>query len=163
MHAINRRRFIGSLAAAPLLANYHQLTAAEKGKVKISDIKVMAVQGPRTYNLVKVETDAGIFGIGEAYGSPGAGVKEQVMALKPEMVGKDPLEIEKLTTIYSRTDGSAHSLMRSLERHRGCTVGPGGKDTRCAGDDPSGRRVSGPGEGIRSLPSQGYARQGFLP
>ena len=64
MHAINRRRFLGSLAAAPFLANYYQLTAAEKGKVKISDIKVMAVQGPRTYNLVKVETDAGIYGIG---------------------------------------------------------------------------------------------------
>jgi L-alanine-DL-glutamate epimerase-like enolase superfamily enzyme len=114
MHAINRRRFLGSLGAAPILANYHQLTAAEKGKVKISDIKVMAIQGPRTYNLVKVETDAGIYGIGEAYGSPGAGVKEQVMAMKPEMVGKDPLGIEKLTTIYSRTDGSAHSLMRAL-------------------------------------------------
>jgi len=36
-------------------------------------------------NLVKVESDAGLFGIGEAYGSPGVGVREGIMALKPEL------------------------------------------------------------------------------
>jgi len=36
----------------------------------------MVMPGPRTYTLVKVVSDAGVYGIGESYGSPGAGVKE---------------------------------------------------------------------------------------
>ena len=114
MHAINRRRFLGSLAATPFLTHYHRLAASDRGKVKIRDIKVMAIQGPRTYNLVKVESDSGLYGIGESYGSPGAGIKERIAVLKEEFIGKDPLEIDRITTIYSRTDGSAHQLMRAL-------------------------------------------------
>ena len=82
------------------------------------------LQGPgRTYTLVKVTSDAGRAGIAEAYGSPGVGVKEQVLALKPWLVGKDPLEIDKLYTLMgsgspslsgTRTDGSAHNLVRAV-------------------------------------------------
>jgi L-alanine-DL-glutamate epimerase-like enolase superfamily enzyme len=94
---------------------FHLLAAPEKGKVKIRDIKTMMMQGPRTYTLVKIESDAGLYGIAEAYGSPGVGVKEQVHALKPELVGKDPLEIDKIyTQLGTRTDGSAHALMRAV-------------------------------------------------
>src|SRR5262249_53743679 len=78
MTAITRRQFLRSLGIVPgaaLLAEYHALAAAEKGKTRIRDIRVMMLQGPRTYTLVKVESDAGLFGIGEAYGSPGVGVK----------------------------------------------------------------------------------------
>jgi galactonate dehydratase len=97
------------------MARYHAMAAPEKGKVKIRDIQVMVVQGPRTYTLVKVVSDAGLFGIGEAYGNPGAGVKEQIFALKPELIGKDPLQIDVIYTgLGQRTDGSAHSLMRAV-------------------------------------------------
>jgi hypothetical protein len=58
--------------------------------VKIRDIKTMMIQGPRTYTLVKVETDSRLYGIAEGYGSPGVGVREQILALKPALVGKDP-------------------------------------------------------------------------
>jgi len=110
---VNRRHFLRSLAALP--ASYHALAAPEKGRVQIRDIKVMVFQGPRSYTLVKVESDAGVFGIGEGYGSPGVGVKEQVLALKPALVGKDPLEIDALYVgLGTRTDGSAHSLMRAV-------------------------------------------------
>ena len=75
----------------------------------------MMLQGPRTYTLIKVESDAGLYGIGEAYGSPGVGVKEQVLELKPDLVGKDPLEIDAIYVgLGRRTDGSAHSLMRAV-------------------------------------------------
>jgi L-alanine-DL-glutamate epimerase-like enolase superfamily enzyme len=98
-----------------LLAEYHALAGPEKKKSKIRDIKVMILQGPRTYMLVKVESDAGLYGIGEAYGSPGVGVKEGVMTLKPELIGKDPLEIDALYTgLGWRTDGSAHMLIRAV-------------------------------------------------
>ena len=72
------------------------------------------LQGPRNYSLVKIDTDAGIFGIGEGYGNPGVGVKEQILALQPEFLGKDPLEIDALYTgLGQRTDGSAHMLIRA--------------------------------------------------
>ena len=112
---MTRRHFLQSLSAAPFLQRYHAMAAPDKGKVKIKDIQVMVVQGPRTYTLVKVVSDAGLYGIGEAYGNPGAGVKEQIFALKPEIIGKDPLQIDVIYTgLGQRTDGSAHSLMRGV-------------------------------------------------
>jgi L-alanine-DL-glutamate epimerase-like enolase superfamily enzyme len=82
----------------------------------------MIMQGGRTYTMVKIVSDAGVYGIGEAYGSPGIGVKEQILSLKPWLIGKDPLEIDTLYTMMgvrqpslsgSRTDGSAHMLIRA--------------------------------------------------
>ncbi len=110
---ISRRTF---LTGASFLAGYHKLAAADKGKTKISDLKAMVVQGPdRNYTYVKVVNDAGLYGIGEAYGSPGVGVKKQALALKDDLMGKDPLAIDAIYTgLGRRTDGSAHSLMRAV-------------------------------------------------
>lgn len=120
---LSRRTFLGAAAAAPFLASYHKLAAAVKNQLKIRDVRTMTLQGPsRTYLLVKVVADDGIFGVAEAYGTPGIGVKEQILALKPGLVGKDPLEIDVLYTLLdahakdlsgTRTDGSAHNLMRA--------------------------------------------------
>ena len=118
--SFNRRRFLRTLTALPVcstLMRYHALAAQEKGRAKIRDLKAMMLQGPdRNYTLVKIDTDAGVFGIGEAYGSPGVGVKEQVLAIKPLLIGRDPLEIDTLYTsvMSARTDGSAHNLMRAV-------------------------------------------------
>lgn len=80
------------------------------------------MQGGRTYTLVKITADDGTYGIGEAYGTPGVGVKEQILSLKPWLTGKDPLEIDVIFTLLglktsnlsgTRTDGSAHMLMRA--------------------------------------------------
>jgi L-alanine-DL-glutamate epimerase-like enolase superfamily enzyme len=117
-----RRRFLAMAAAPAFLARFHLLSAAEKRRIKIRDVQTMVIQGPRTYTLVKVVSDDGMFGIGEAYGSPGVGVKEQVVSLKPWLVNKDPLEIDTLYTTMgehtaslsgTRTDGSAHMLLRA--------------------------------------------------
>ncbi|MBM3745532.1 MAG: mandelate racemase/muconate lactonizing enzyme family protein [Acidobacteria bacterium] len=118
MRSFSRRELLrwASLACGGgWLARYHAMAAPARGRSKIRDIKVMMLQGPRTYTLVKIESDAGIFGIGEAYGSPGVGVKEQVLALKPALVGQDPLEIDRIFVgLGTRTDGSAHALMRAV-------------------------------------------------
>jgi L-alanine-DL-glutamate epimerase-like enolase superfamily enzyme len=120
---VSRRRFLGLAAGAPFLAHYHQLAAAEKKTVKIRDVQVMVLQGGRTYTLIKIVSDDGLYGIAEAYGTPAVGVKEQVLSLKPWLVGKDPLEIDTLYTHMgegtsqlsgTRTDGSAHNLMRAV-------------------------------------------------
>ena len=120
---LSRRKFLASAAAAPLLANYARLIAAEKNKLKIRDVRTMTIQGPsRTYVLVKVVADDGLFGIAEAYGTPGISVKEQVLSMKGELIGKDPLQIDSIYTFLdehvkdlsgTRTDGSAHNLMRA--------------------------------------------------
>ena len=115
---VDRRRFLtacAGLAGASALAPFRAMAAPERGKVKITDIKVMMMQGPRTYTLVKVETDAGLYGIGEGYGSPGVGVKEGVLELRPYFIGKDPLDIEALYLgLGQRVDGSAHMLLRAI-------------------------------------------------
>ena len=83
---VSRRRFLLGLGAAPFvpafLSSFHELAAAERKRVKIRDVQVMMLEGGRTYTLVKITADDGLFGIAEAYGSPGVGVKEQVLSLK---------------------------------------------------------------------------------
>jgi L-alanine-DL-glutamate epimerase-like enolase superfamily enzyme len=124
----SRRQFLRGVAAAPLLAAARPLAtaraAAQRKRPKIRDVQVMMLQGPgRTYTLIGITADSGHHGIAEAYGSPGVGIKEQVLSLKPWLVGKDPLEIDALYTHMgegtpslsgTRTDGSAHNLMRAV-------------------------------------------------
>jgi L-alanine-DL-glutamate epimerase-like enolase superfamily enzyme len=75
----------------------------------------MVVQGPRTYTFVRVDTDAGVHGIGEGYGSPGIETKAGVLELRSYFLGKDPLEIEALYYgLGSRADGSANMLLRAV-------------------------------------------------
>src|SRR5215472_8145415 len=95
----SRRAFLGVSAAASFLFNYRRLVAAELKRLKIRDVRTMLMQGQRTYTLVKIVADDGLFGIGEAYGSPGVGVKEQILALKPWLLGKDPLAIDVIYTL----------------------------------------------------------------
>lgn len=96
--------------------------AAETTSISIKDIQVMIVGGQRTYTFVRIVTNNGMYGIGEAYGTPGIGVAEQILSLKPQLVGKNPLEIDKIYTFLgvgaaslagTRTDGSSHNLMRA--------------------------------------------------
>ena len=119
---LSRRQFFQCATLTPFLARYHLLAAPEKKRLKIRDVQTMLLQGARTYLFVKIVSDDGLYGIGEAYGSPGVGVREQINSLKPWLVGKDPLEIDALYTQLgerslnlsgTRTDGSAHSLLRA--------------------------------------------------
>lgn len=123
MSDISRRSFLGAGALASVMPHYSRLAEVEKAKRKIRDVQTMTIQGPgRTYCLVKVTADDGVSGVAEAYGTPAVGVKEQVLAMKPWLVGKDPLEIDVLYTFLdlhapnlagTRTDGSAHNLLRA--------------------------------------------------
>ena len=127
-HDSSRRQFLRGVAAGPFVAAaapiVDHLAGAQLKRPKIRDLQAMMLQGPgRTYTLVKITTDSGHYGVAEAYGSPGVGVKEQVLSLKPWLVGKDPLEIDALYTKLgegtpslsgTRTDGSAHNLLRAV-------------------------------------------------
>ena len=122
MLGLTRREFIRTAACVVLPEAYRLLAEPEKGRYTIRDVQSMVISGPRTYTLVRVMADNGIAGMAEAYGSPAIGVKEQILGLKPLLVGKDPLAIDVIYTHLgeggkslsgTRTDGSAHSLMRA--------------------------------------------------
>src|ERR1700683_4071713 len=82
-------------AAAMFPAPYQRLAAALRKKVKITDVKCMIVRGTWDWNLIKIETDSGLYGIGEAYW--GWGVKDLVVnKMAPIVKGEDPLNVDKL-------------------------------------------------------------------
>jgi L-alanine-DL-glutamate epimerase-like enolase superfamily enzyme len=89
---ISRRNFLGVAAASTLLAQ-----KSNKPKAKITDVKVMIVRGTWDWNLVRIETDQGVHGLGEAYW--GYGVKDLILnQFKPLLIGEDPLNVDKLYT-----------------------------------------------------------------
>ncbi|MHC4215929.1 MAG: mandelate racemase/muconate lactonizing enzyme family protein, partial [Planctomycetota bacterium] len=91
----------GGVAAAGFVPELSPIVQAvpksetEFGRMKIVDIKTASVK--LTYysaHLVKVITDSGMFGIGEAY--RGAGTLDWIRKIKEEIIGKDPLQIDVL-------------------------------------------------------------------
>ncbi|MFB6223598.1 MAG: mandelate racemase/muconate lactonizing enzyme family protein [Haloarcula sp.] len=62
--------------------------------VEITDIKSCVVEGNFEWNLIKVETDAGVTGIGESY--RGGGIPELVEYTKRFLIGENPLDVERL-------------------------------------------------------------------
>ena len=102
----SRRRFLQALGltVGPLLfteqvfpAPYAKQAADLRKKVKITDVKCMLVRGTWDWNLIRIETDSDLYGIGEAYW--GWGVKDLVVnKMKGILVGEDPLNVDKLYT-----------------------------------------------------------------
>src|SRR5438034_10878064 len=105
---MNRRQFLRTAGAAgcAFSAPYQRLAAALKKKVKITNVKCMIVRGTWDWNLVKIETDSGLYGIGEAYWGPG--VKDLILTqMKPLLLGEDPLNVDKLySTVLMRSAGA---------------------------------------------------------
>src|SRR5215813_12344887 len=95
---MNRREFLQAASAGFLFTGpFQHLASAQRKKVKITDVKMMIVRGTWDWNLIKVETDSGLYGIGEAYW--GWGVKDLVLnKLKGIIVGEDPLNVDRLYT-----------------------------------------------------------------
>ena len=62
--------------------------------VSITSLDACVVEGNFEWNLIKVETDAGVTGIGEAY--RGGGVPELVEYTNRFLVGENPLDVERL-------------------------------------------------------------------
>ena len=94
---MTRRNLLRAAASGAIAAPYQRLARALARKVKITGVKCMIVRGTWDWNLIKVETDAGLYGIGEAYW--GWGVKDLVLnKMKDIVVGEDPLNVDRLYT-----------------------------------------------------------------
>src|SRR4030081_734002 len=95
---MNPREFFPAPSPVSAFAGpYQRAASALQKKVKITGVKCMIVRGTWDWNLIKIETDAGLYGIGEAYW--GWGVKDLVLnKLAPIIISEDPLTVDKLYT-----------------------------------------------------------------
>jgi L-alanine-DL-glutamate epimerase-like enolase superfamily enzyme len=104
---MKRDEFLKTMAStvpvAAVLPNFSNLTQSETGKVRITDVKFMRVQIGRGHvlPLVKIETDAGVYGIGECHHDvTGLGAKDVVLnAFRQILVKQDPFDIARLTQL----------------------------------------------------------------
>src|SRR6478752_1346215 len=98
---MRRRTFMRKVAAAGAAAMFipylDLLASPNARKVKITDIKCVRTRiGFRPSLLVKIETDAGIIGIGECHHDENSmGAKDIILnVIKPILVNQDPYELE---------------------------------------------------------------------
>jgi galactonate dehydratase len=107
----SRRRFLGMAAAGWSLERSQVLRAAPKaesmlGKVKIRDVQTASIDIRYPAHLVKITTDQGVFGIGEAFNGPG--VLDNIQYLKRYVIGADPLQVDYLWTRMSEATSGHH-------------------------------------------------------
>jgi L-alanine-DL-glutamate epimerase-like enolase superfamily enzyme len=100
---LTRRSFVKAAAAGAatqFIPEHSQILKAmpaaesEFGKVKIRDVQVASVMIKYPAHLVRVVTDAGIYGIGEAYNR--AGIVDLIHDIKRVVIGEDPLQVDYL-------------------------------------------------------------------
>ena len=70
------------------------LEHAPERDVEITGIESCIVEGNFPWNLIKVETDAGEYGLGEAFPGPAG---EYIEFLEPGLVGQNPFDVDRLT------------------------------------------------------------------
>src|SRR5579872_2891640 len=86
-------RLAVTLPAGSFLHRYNALAAPHQGKVKITAIKAMALKNIAGNCLIRIDTDAGLTGYGEA-GATGLMARARIETMKALLIGKDPLQIE---------------------------------------------------------------------
>jgi galactonate dehydratase len=119
---MERRSFLRGAAATPLMPMQAQV--GTRPAIKITDIKSFLVgtsaasrnqPGGRNWVIVKVETDQGIHGIGEAYScGPDEATVKVIEDFKGWLVGQDPRNIEYLWSLmYNFTRFPGGSVVNS--------------------------------------------------
>ncbi len=76
--------------------------------MKITDVRTAVIAGNFDWVLVRVDTDEGISGLGEAYW--GVGVAELVHKAAPVLIGEDPRNVGKLYEVMIRCLSGEGSL-----------------------------------------------------
>ena len=95
--AMTRRDWLRRAIALPAgawMARYRAIAQPHRGKVKIAAIKAMQIQNIAGNTLMKIETDAGLVGYGEA-GVSGPMARARIEHMKGLLIGQDPLSIER--------------------------------------------------------------------
>ncbi len=95
-----------AVAGSPVRPRANADTTKKSG-IKITDLKTATVQANFDWHFVKLYTNAGITGLGEAYW--GAGVEDLMRKLKGALLGEDPLNVDRLYTKMVRHMAGAGS------------------------------------------------------
>jgi L-alanine-DL-glutamate epimerase-like enolase superfamily enzyme len=86
-------RLAVSLPAAGLFNRFNSIAAPLLKRVRITDVRAMAIKNIAGNCLIRVDTDSGLVGYGEA-GATGPMARARIATMKPLLAGKDPLAIE---------------------------------------------------------------------
>src|ERR1043165_3615147 len=86
-------RMAVALPSAGLFTRFRAMAAPELKKVKITNVRAMAIQNIAGNCLIRIDTDAGLTGYGEA-GSTGPMARARIATMRNLLIGKDPLTIE---------------------------------------------------------------------
>jgi L-alanine-DL-glutamate epimerase-like enolase superfamily enzyme len=86
-------RLAATLPAAGLFDRFNALAAPSVNRVKITNIRAMAIKNIAGNCLIRIDTDSGLVGYGEA-GATGPMARARIETMKPLLIGKDPLAIE---------------------------------------------------------------------
>ncbi len=74
--------------------------------MKITDLRAITIDGSK---IVRVDTDEGIHGYGEAnWGAKGPVPRDFILALKPMILGHDPTNVEEVMIQIRHMGGNAH-------------------------------------------------------
>ena len=86
-------RLAVALPAGAWLDRYTAMAAPLRNKVKITAVKAMALTDIAGNCLIRIDTDAGLTGYGEA-GATGPMARARIDTMQALLIGKDPLTIE---------------------------------------------------------------------
>src|SRR5207244_3084157 len=103
---------------AAWLTNFRALAAPASKMVKITAIKTMGLDNLGDGCLIRIETDAGIVGYGEA-GLPSAAARERIAMMLPQLIGQDPIAIERHFYIMAATQ---YSFMANIPTVSGVDI-----------------------------------------
>lgn len=96
MNSLTRRRLLRlalSLPSAGLFSRYKALAAPSLNRVRITKVRAMAIRNIAGNCLIRIDTDAGLTGFGEA-GCTGPMARGRIETMSSLLIGKDPLAIE---------------------------------------------------------------------
>jgi L-alanine-DL-glutamate epimerase-like enolase superfamily enzyme len=100
------------------LMNCGATAAPHTGQVKITNIKTMGLDNVGDGCLIRIETDAGIIGYGEA-GLPSAAARARINMIAPQLIGQDPLAIERH---FYRMAHTQYSFMANIPTVSGIDI-----------------------------------------
>src|SRR6266478_9865842 len=115
----NLLKYALGMPAASWLTNFRALAAPASKMVKITAIKTMGLDNVGDGCLIRIETDAGIIGYGEA-GLPTAAARTRIDMLAPQLIGQDPLAIERHFYMMANTQ---YSFMANIPTVSGIDIG----------------------------------------
>ncbi|HTB12459.1 MAG TPA: mandelate racemase/muconate lactonizing enzyme family protein [Bryobacteraceae bacterium] len=96
MNLLSRRDLLRTIALLPtagLFTRYNALAAPNVNRVKITNVRAMAIRNIAGNCLIRIDTDSDLTGYGEA-GATGPMARARIETMKSLLIGKDPLLIE---------------------------------------------------------------------